>query len=550
MDFGGGSFQNVSGPPTSLRGAAPGFPGTSNRPGASIAEPAILRDTPGRRSNATVQYHRIVPMGSRAQEAETAGLRQGVLGFTYNDRMNNTNRAPSGQGVEKLSHLVAWDYLVQKIDRATDGGVDGSVPVRNPPDVSGTDDVQRVQRLTNYCKVRLREDDIKNFELDMSPQSFSASPFLMWKDWKDSNLYKKTNQVEIRTAGDTSKLKKEPLQYDDFERVQKLWDLILLDKKDSSGLLSEDCMGRYKPDGFVLYKFATEGGDQLAETMLDANQHGVFNVVVSGHAMATSWAQFDPDTKQSRRLLTLPRDVLYVAIKGQWIHKKTAKDQLDDAITDNKKAKGEENDAKTTLESKRSAYENTGSDTALREMIDAKKVHDKTIMDVGSTTTRYNDMTQLFNSAPCFHSFQLIRTTSNELNGTSTTSRLKSWLRENEVILGAWRIGSVIDSAASRAIPAGGLSASSNPTTMGLTVSVAIRWVSSYMLHDLHFAGGKVLDPAAGAAAASAAASATAPAAASATAPATAPAAASDEALRPGGKGGGSAIPASSRGGK
>ena len=439
-DFGGRSFQGVGGPPTSLRGAPVPFPGAPNKPGSDIGEPNIMRDTAGRRSNATVQYSRVVPMGSKAQKLETEGLQPGVLAWTSNDERMQKR---AGRGVERMYKLTSWNWLQSEVmlQPPPQGGAVAGRPPRAPGDLGPRQRHAVRDGGTGEVGVELTAGAAEYFQLNRPAMvgGVLASPYLMWGP--------RDGALPIRSSADVI----DNTEYDMLNPVRTLWhvlyetpddddreeaafrdklrreDLLLPEGLVPPRLLSREVMGGYTPDGFVLYKYSTEGADSVAEGELDDAQNGLFNIVVGGHALVTSWAVFDPverpygavqGSKKSKRLVTMPRDTLFIVVKGRWLK--------------------------------------NGDD------------------DGG-----------------WFVDLRYVRSTSEELMRNSTNTRrlgpdTNVDLKEDEFVLGAWRIGSVIDSAASRTRPSSFATAPVTPTqAMGLTVSVGIHWVTSYALHDM-----------------------------------------------------------------
>ena len=475
-DFGGRSFQGVSGPPTGVRSLAPAFPGVGNKPGSDIGGAPILRDTPGRRSNATVQYHRVVPMGTPRENAETRRCVPGNLVFVYNDRSSGSRRM--GQGVEKMSRIVSWDYLTEMIDPMSSnaGGGGGGGGAQNQDPYTGGDAVQRLQQLTENASLSLKpipgaradQTPANIFQLDVGG-AFQDSPFLMWKDWNAET------PVKLRDPANDKK----GATYANLNRVKKLWSVVYNgdEANDKTGLLRTEKLGKFVPDGVVLYKYSTQGQDEGAEAMLDAAQNGLFNIVVSGHAMCSTWSVFERHTRRSTRLLTLPRDTLYILVKGK-------------LVTDVNYPQ--------LIAAAKSAYDQAAQHT--KSMGDVGKATNE--QDVTRAQLVLDRLTSLKPNAngsgsklPCVIDLQMWRSTSEDLH-RNAGGRLVDGavaLGEDEVVLGAWRIGTIVDSAASRAVPSGGIGTSSVAATMGLTVSVGIRWTTSYELHDLFWKGSKAL---------------------------------------------------------
>lgn len=442
-DFGGRSFQGVGGVPTSLRSAPVPFPGAPNNPGSDIADPNIMRDTAGRRSNATIQYSRVVPMGSKLQKLETEALRPGVLAWTSKD---DHMQRRAGRGVERMYKLTSWDWLQQEVKLYDPPN---TPPQGQPPRAADDDKLRQRHAVrdggTSEVALELTKTAAAFFGLD-NPEEMKKSPYLMWRGWSDSIPFRDPFEIDN--------------PYDMLFKVRALWQIIYETTDDGDNeeaefqqdlqrngylpdstipprLLSREVMGEYTPDGFVLYKYSTEGADSVAEGQLDDAQNGLFNIVVGGHALVTSWAVFDPverpygpvqAPKKAKRLVTLPRDTLFIVVKGRWLPRD---------------ASGE------------------GSEGGRDE------------------------------GGGWFVDLRYVRSTSEELMHNSSSQRRLGQetnvdLKKNEVVLGAWRIGSVVDSAASRTRPSSFASAPvTPPQTMGLTVSVGIRWITSYELHDM-----------------------------------------------------------------
>ena len=399
-DFGGRSFQGVTSTPPNLRGSAPSFPGAPNVPGSTLGVPEILRDTPGRRSNVTIQKHYVVPKSITAKSPEndlgyisnrnanlavqpTDYLEQpGVLCFFVRGDPRE-RRLGASHNVEQLTSLASWNYLSSEVNLPRQAGES-----RQRLAITGDEEI--------FTGVTCDIPDASVFGLDDA--TMALCPFLVWAGAMTG--------TEIRG-------KDEKESYDNLAAVTNLWNFYSY----SDGMLSEEKMGKYVPAGVVLYKYSTEGANKQAEFELDDMQHSLYNIVIQGHAMVTSWAVHGPgeNVRNARRLVTMPRDVLYVVIVAKW----------------------------TTNES-------------------------------GGT----------------FSHFRAARSTSEELNKIGknrATPGTNVDLKANEVIVGAWRIGSVIDNAASRTAPSVFATAPQTPPqAMGLTVSIGIKWVTSYALHDMY----------------------------------------------------------------
>ena len=514
-DFGGRSFQGVAGPPTGLRTTAPGFPGAPNVPGSQLGIPATLRDTPGRRSDATVQYTCVVPMGGPLEMAETAALKAGSLAFVYND----TGLESRGRlGPDKMTRLVSFDHLASHVTGArqpqglTEAQIARAQTVKR--ERAYPDAVQVIEAKSNFQHLPLgdrRDAQYLAFPRNVRDAAGLASwlktPFLMWKalpfpaalannrdlltmdnmplvpwdEWQDA-VVAEDGQVRLvpmrldelgmqgvprdplkdllamqgddvtLLAGADVMVDPEPAQFRSNVAKARTGQLVVEEYADREeqdanrayrmliyNPLLDEIEGSdvhvYKPHGIVIYKYSTQGSDTPAEQALDAMQNGIFNLCVMGHTLSASFTEFATaarnSSKRQRRLVTLPRDIMYIVVV-----------------------------ARLNLNS-------MGTPDAAR-------------------------------GTACFDHIRYERTTSEEFNAKMryrmSISKADSFLRENEVILGAWRLGSVIDNAASRMMPAGSPHSFSSLASNGVTLSVGINWVSSFELHERYWVPHNSLD--------------------------------------------------------
>lgn len=482
-DFGGRSFQGVSGAPTAMRAVAPGFPGAANTPGAAIGAPSILRDTPGRRTDATVQYNCVVPMGPKnsRENAETAGLIPGALAFVHND---DSLQLRGRFGPDKMQRLVSYEHLASQIGEPGTTGITSdelreAIGVKNaraypdavqvcelrsdyqviPLQANAYSDPEIRKMLDSLSYVITSITDLRNTDPMQMGQELSlgvrmpwmtawlASPFLMWADqggawWNrpdkggngpDWNAG--LNEV-VRTndafEGGEQEQDDRYADWDDMPQ-KKAYRTLIYDALDGEG--GAEGINRFRAHGIVIYKFATQGKDVDAEIELDYRQNGIFNLCVQGKTLSSSVVSFATtardSSKRQKRLVTLPRDRMYIVVVGRL----------------NPTGKG-------LNEPPRPGSGGPGEGT------------------------------------PCIDHIRYERTTSEEFL-QQMRFRMSydkgSFLRENEVILGAWRLGSVTDNAASRALPSGSPTSAMGLQAMGVTMQVGIRWVSSFELHETYY---------------------------------------------------------------
>ena len=652
-DFGGRSFQGNSGDPSGFAGAPPGFPGAPNRVGAALSQPTILRDTPGRRSNATIQYACTVPVRTKLEKAQTKNLVHGELAFVYNNDSDGASLRTTGAG-DKLTRLAAYTHMSAHVALCKDpegpNGAAGSPgPAANvdrragsdlanlgleSQDVAAAADVATARRYPDWvqtaeiysnfqalpltldrgslemnvssplgsaadeCHVsdeltramRRFSDDVllrtgpgQKAYLDYARRSaqaevpglaqaysnalgsylcvprtpeearnglatlgsgvggdnifrdrtlgFLLSPFLMWHygddqpeqfNWvadlgvPDFSQDSENNSLGWGLTGVPRDLRVDLLTMmrddvvaegyfrgnDDQEVANALMSVrkVLLegssrdfyqeiydngegevrpektpDKRGRSGaqqlryadehampqweaynLLIEQPLFdpdggtcRFQPHGTIICRYVTDN-DSNVDAHMEAIENGLVNVCVQGHSMSAAFSGFASalrdSSRRARRLVTMPRDVMYIVCVG------------------------------------RLNLGCVGHDTSVSNSLSENRY-------VADGPLSRLEPSELRNRA-CFDHIRFERTTSEELRKHSQ-DRLSvakgGFLRANEVILGAWRLGSVVDSAASRLKPAGGMSASNDPNTMSVTLSVGIRWVSSFELHEQFF---------------------------------------------------------------
>jgi len=451
-DFGGLSYQPNGGNPVALRGTGPPFPGAPNRPGSGIGIPNVLRDTSGKRSNVTVPYHRIVSMATEEEQKRVKGIKQGQLMFAG----NNMAARRSGKGVERVSVACGLDYLSDTYFRPAAAELDtmskaGALPTDPNAYEKGfvlelapvdPNDAQAVleSRTDLFVDVDNPADFFSGLGVDEGRPAADGCPFLMPKDWDrddkgslrfagatfggDKSIGAPYTYTEPEDGGNT----RSSSGWEDDPRVRLLWTFVYNDRASGiasntcNGLLGEACLGRFRPDGILLYKYHTEK-DEVMEMQMDAQQNGTFNIVVSGHTTMIEFSLFEHGASSKRnRWVMMPRDVAYLLVVGTYV------------------------------------------------------------------------------GGGIFANLRYVRSTSEELRTCDKAKNRYAMLEDGtfgdppagkNFILGAYRIGSIIDSAATRALANASGNTLNDPSTMGVTISVGIRWVTSYDLHDLYYDGGQ-----------------------------------------------------------
>ena len=205
----------------------------------------------------------------------------------------------------------------------------------------------------------------------------------------------------------------------------------------------------WMPDGIVLSKLDSGGNDRLADDDIDARDGQLYNITIGGPAITSSWTG-DP------KLEVLPLDKLYIVLVGDvWTGLDAAGLQ---AVWD-------EDDAFLTSPKVPLApgVFPRSYKTQFETHIDKDDDRDPKDKTKG---TRFNSFATPPTSAQgqTITNIRVERMTSSQMvsyseyvPGNTTKSRLglKIGKKGGEYILGGWCIGTVIDSAASRAIPNG-----------------------------------------------------------------------------------------------
>ena len=437
-DFGGRSFQSTAGPPTGLRGEQPSY-GASNVPGNAIPSPEVLRDTSGRRSNATIQYNRVVPASTDAEKEFIKDASGGTLVFAHHPKASGISE--KGFGTERPTRIVSLPYLLSK-KKSGDGNVahpyypEGFAQLNRTSETAGDfarvafDSTFHVDGGGYYV-----EDKAVLYLVALSTYVASKmSPALDSNEWANlrqglRNVFVPYNIPQgyfdtVLESIDAQDTISDALHYAKQRYIAK----VLYDETD--GILNK--LDRCTPDGAVLYRYSSSNTPDIE---FDAQQNALYNIVISGHAMLTSWAQYEPTNPASlsSKLRTGPRDTLFVLLVATVFSTSETGHQVKDA-----------DDWSAGLTDK------------VRDDIEDKKV-------------------------PVLSNFRLVRSTSEQLQNSKSYAAKKTariFTTNHDIIIGAWRIGSTIDSAASRLDGASKFA----PQTSGITASLGIRWVDASTL--------------------------------------------------------------------
>lgn len=201
----------------------------------------------------------------------------------------------------------------------------------------------------------------------------------------------------------------------------------------------------WTPDGVVLSKLDSGGSDQIADDEIDARDGQLYNITIGGPAITSSWTG-DP------KLEVLPLDKLYIVLVGDvWTGKNKADIEdvwnQDDAFLSKTNYNGvtskSYNDQFKAWVKKdnRNVTESMATDPGYRAVSFEKTIPTEQTI----TNIRVERMT----------SSQMVSYSEYVKDADKSRMGFKIGDGGGEYILGGWCIGTVIDSAASRAIPNG-----------------------------------------------------------------------------------------------
>lgn len=515
-----------AGPPTGIPNGQIPPPGVPGGPLPSSVGGDLLYDRPGRFTNATIQYAYVCPRQTENSMNETATLdHQGMLAWTMQYQPISTrielltgNPAGAMKGLRKrlsllggrsrmtadtLSQLQSHDYLCKKVsieDVRTDLSKVENETYRK---LFGGGARQRVTHMLNTTNENpgvpldsVQDPSLRNWiqnhgyqQPDDNPLKFGldddqleCTPFLIHNDhfkpemieslksgvgWKSDDWLRSVFGPSKTFKGSENKrplaaifqLKPHPdadyktqcKPYEDdmikstplLENPYSDGHYLLYDAfyYSETGLLSELGIGPFQPAGITINKEATFGNSDL-DAQFDAKYNALYNLAVKGQARTVQWSAYkqqdeDPDFFYRRRLMrTLPGDHLYILVIGEVVRK-------------------------------------------------GNKV-------VGGTTKFTDD--RLVNLRFELSNSEELRTGSCPLFGADSKSQSKQYetrrlahlLKPQEVIVGAWLIGTVVDSAASRPIAPHSM-LKSEPFERygdhGLQIDMMMQWLSSWDMH-------------------------------------------------------------------
>lgn len=286
----------------------------------------------------------------------------------------------------------------------------------------------------------------------------------------------------------------------------------------------------WTPDGMILSKLASPAGDTLAQEELDAQSSQLFNVAVQGPALSTVWTSDLNEHKGDHKLVCQPMDKVFVCIVATLSYSTTTEFSI---VTEAVKAlqealNGDESKELVNPDKLKDLQTVCRTVMSAREQLAAHCKHEVVEPDKGCTARKQRldgalatwgdaaeakdklkkpmtlDAPSRYVDAALLSGFRLMRTTSSHManyskfdpsrtrdgeNNTRLGLRLEypqdmgdnSQTGVGEYIIGGWCIGTVIDSAASRATIHN--LTNTAPASMAMNVHVNIEWWSADKLH-------------------------------------------------------------------
>jgi hypothetical protein len=445
--FGLGSAYNALSPPNQF-GNAGAFTdaGISSNTGGGIAVPGMQKDSIPT-TNRVIPYTRVVPVTSSAS-TELKGLKYGDVAF-LGKNMSLRGRKKGGRalvaptmssGVDSPSRLATIEYLESELKDNTHPFILGDAQLK--PDDS-TELPTGIRHMANLARGGIEVEVGINDSLNIYPTSGQLkdnSCFL----WPLAAHLTDPKYVEDKSVAPIERKRRKRKNKDAVDNPQTVAANLLCRPKiptDKAKVLldmlykrlDEHTAGampltRWTPDGIVIYRYTTEdGSSEMSSETLDhmAERRQGAMFNIAVAGPATTFAWTSQENPTlSKRCICLPRNMYYLLV------------------------------------------------VAKQGLVDAKQA---------------------------FTKFRLLRTTSFDLNQYSCPAGVaggagvnsgegRMGLDTDEVIIGGWQIGSVMDnSAAPMSTLGGGASLTGGPNirsgAMGARIAVSIKPVSPFDLH-------------------------------------------------------------------
>ncbi len=435
--------------------------GEGSRPNNVNAPTVTDLDTAGKRSNAVVQLNIVVPMRGALARAQTKDLHNGALAFVWNDttlhNLHIKNRT------EQLTRLASYSFLDEPA-----GDTQSLLPY-----VDSADDIKKargyikkprmVEALTRYQEIKTSvltkniqisstaidevKWNIKTRSTETLLKFHSASPFLLplsafgIKKEEDAKYLGMSTDINIPqklqaklAAQQAYGLSTRSTDTAELEAEPLRKELFSTDGTYSG---SDGCVGKIgdlRPHGAVIYKYSTET-DAKMEHELDAMHNAMFNIAVQGMAIVSDFA-YDP-AKAYR---------IYQTRQSQMRLASLPRDNYYIVIV--------------------GRYNLMGIGQ-LADVTSIDQLHFELTTDA-----------------------DMQRNLRNRLHPDHG-----GFLEADEFILGAWRIGSAVDVAATRLKNTKGSISVRDRSTFTSMLALGIKWLSSVQLHRMFFEAGNEEKP-------------------------------------------------------
>lgn len=502
-DFGGRSYQPHSGRPSQIGTALVGPVGSdASSTIQGIGGAPILGDRPGKASNWTIDYARVVAATTELEKNEIATLyTKGRLAFVMatippslyaaadSSSLNRRCAVGAGIGVDRLCRLVSYDYLTEFLEPSEANlGYDNTVIGGYIAVFTNTPR----QRITHMLNMALGTPGSPHFNAQttgLSLNTTNAGAGLVEKARKNGSVTAASFPTFAHDNGSGLTLSPYLLP----SRYAKKWqdrkglpnansigaDRAFFESKEKDGVneLKKPEVHIHPPDASAKEQYMNpyEQARRQLEAFYYARDEGLFSERALGPWRPDGLIINKYDTSSIDDEITLALDasqnaLFNVAAAGRALCTQFA------VMSNPTRARMGNRLAELVHDRQRRNRLLTMPGDELYVVVIAEIVDDTTTAKVAQRLRNLR--------------FEL--STSEELGKHSTPkksgdpeSRLQATmgLKESEVIVGAWRLARVVDNSATRPAPRSGFEATRNPNSFGIDTVVDIKWKSSVDLH-------------------------------------------------------------------
>lgn len=358
---------------------------------------------------------------------------------------------PGMAGTERFQQLCSLEYLHAYYDNVLSGKVvELDNPMTNPTDlaklVKGLQGSEAADAAEVYQGIFARD----------------LGPFLKGKGGKTAlvNCTHKNLPQQVGRDGNGRNITVQP-----FAVSRNLGDDVAFERLEAT--MAAQGLTDWRPDGIVLSKGVNDPSDKMSDEYLEARDGQLYNLRVQGPAVGITWTG-------ERSMETLPLDkVFIVLIADVWFNKKIYEMKSKAAVDQYRKDRADALAATGGERFDASVYEGL--------QVDAFKG------DLAETTTLCNFRVEASTSSEMINYSQFKPkqkappgAKKRRLEGRSRMG-LDLCQEFGEFIVGAWQIGNVMDTSASRAaMPQGSnIGVRTAPNTSALNINVNIGWWSA-----------------------------------------------------------------------